>query len=98
MNIATRGFVGTGDDVLIGGLIIEGHTPINVTLRARAQSMIDADPNLEGRVLDDVSLQLFDVHGNLLIENDDWEAQTTRKPSLRLCGRPWRTKRRFALC
>ena len=37
--------------------------------------MIDADPNLEGRVLDDVSLQLFDVHGNLLIENDDWEAQ-----------------------
>ena len=54
--------MGTGYDVLIGGLIIEGHTPINVTLRARAQSMIDADPNLEGRVLDDVSLQLFDVH------------------------------------
>ena len=37
--------------------------------------MIDADPNLEGRVLDDVSLQLFDVHGNLLIESDDWETQ-----------------------
>lgn len=74
-NISTRGFVGTGDDVLIGGLIVEGHSAAEVTFRARAQSMADAVPGLADRVLADVTLQVFDVDGNLLLENDDWESQ-----------------------
>ena len=35
INISTRGYVGVGDDVLIGGLIISGDTDKTVTIRAR---------------------------------------------------------------
>ncbi|MFT5571077.1 MAG: hypothetical protein ACI9RP_003136, partial [Cyclobacteriaceae bacterium] len=34
-NIATRGFVGTGDQVLIGGLVITGSVPKTVVIRAK---------------------------------------------------------------
>ena len=33
-NISTRGFVQTGDDVMIGGLIVLGQNPLRVIVRA----------------------------------------------------------------
>ena len=41
-NISTRGPVGTGDDVMIGGLIIEGDTDKTVVIRARGPSLAAA--------------------------------------------------------
>src|SRR5436190_1421826 len=38
-NISTRGFVQTGDKVLIGGLIVHGHSPIDVIVRAIGPSV-----------------------------------------------------------
>ena len=38
-NISTRGFVQTGDNVMIGGVIIEGGSPATVLIRARGPSM-----------------------------------------------------------
>ena len=35
INISTRGYVGVGDDVLIGGLIISGDTDKTVTIPSR---------------------------------------------------------------
>ncbi len=38
-NISTRGYVGTGANVLIGGFIISGDTPMTVLIRARGPSL-----------------------------------------------------------
>lgn len=68
-NISTRGIVGIGDDVMIGGLIIEGETNITVLVRGRG-------PSLAGFVtgeLEDPSLELFDINGNLIETNLDWQ-------------------------
>ena len=39
INISTRGFVGTGDDVLIGGFVIKGTEPKKVLIRALGPSL-----------------------------------------------------------
>src|SRR5712691_12189171 len=53
VNLSTRGFVGTGDNVLIGGFIIEG-SPTTVLVRAPGPSLsafgvpgVLANPTLE---------------------------------------------------
>ena len=33
-NISTRGMVGTGNDVMVGGFIVQGTTPKKVVIRA----------------------------------------------------------------
>ena len=72
-NISTRGVVGTGDDVMIGGFIIGGTEPKTVLIRARGPVL--ADFGVPG-VLANPFLQLFEVNGTLLADNDDWETTT----------------------
>lgn len=68
-NISTRGFVGTGDFVLIPGFIVK-RAPIRVVLRARGPFMASTVP---GALLDP-QLQLFDNKtGTTLGMNDNWE-------------------------
>ena len=69
-NISTRGFVGVGDDVLIGGVIISGSAPKTVSIRARGPSLEDfgVDPALQ-----DPTLEIFDVRGQMIDSNDDWQ-------------------------
>ena len=70
-NISTRGFVRTGDNVMIGGFILgHGSGSANVIIRALGPSLSHfmlpdfvADPTLE----------LRDANGALLIANDDWQ-------------------------
>ena len=76
-NISTRGFVGTGDNVLIGGVIVGpggGSPPIEATVVVRAigPSLANAVPPVEG-VLADPFLELFDANGVSLDQNDNWE-------------------------
>jgi hypothetical protein len=70
-NLSTRGFVGKGEDVLIGGIIVTGNTPKRVVLRA-----IGGPLNINGTpgagVLQDPVLDLHDSSGNTLQANDDW--------------------------
>jgi hypothetical protein len=69
-NISTRGFVNTGDDVMIGGLIIVGNTTANVLIRAIGPSLGNFGvPN----ALPDPTLELYDGNGTLLAFNDDWQ-------------------------
>ena len=70
-NISTRGFVGTGDNVLIGGLIINGTVPKNLMLRAIGPSMASPPTSLPG-TLSDPTLELHDGSGNVVASNDDW--------------------------
>jgi len=65
-NISTRANVGTGDDVLIGGIIITGNDTKQVVLRA-----IGPSSGVAG-ALADPTLELFDSTGTLLATNDNW--------------------------
>jgi len=72
INIATRGNVGTGDNVLIGGLVIQGDSPKTVVIRAKGPSL--ADFGVTG-VLADPQLQLFS--GPVPIaSNNDWQTDS----------------------
>jgi uncharacterized membrane protein len=74
-NISTRGQVGTGDAVLIGGLIIssEASAQANVVVRALGPSL--GVVGVTG-ALQDPTLELHDSNGALLAFDDDWrEAQ-----------------------
>ena len=69
VNIATRGHVGTGDNVLIGGLIIQGDSPKTVVIRAKGPSL--ADFGVAG-VLANPQLQLFSGP-TPIASNDNWQ-------------------------
>ncbi len=69
LNISTRETVGTGEDVLIGGFIINGTTPKKVILRALGPSL--AASGLPD-VLQDPILELHDGSGATIFTNDNW--------------------------
>jgi len=68
INISTRGNVQTGDDVLVGGLIVMGQHPVNILLRAVGPSM-----SVVGS-LADPTLELRDGSGALMGSNDNWRS------------------------
>jgi len=72
-NVSTRGFVGTGDNVLIGGLIINSGEPPVVVLRAIGPSLSTA--GISSPLLDPV-IQLVDGNGALIAQNDNWHDAT----------------------
>ena len=69
-NISTRAFVQTGDNVMIGGFIVQGNTPKRVILRAIGPELTQYGvPN----VLADPTLELHDGTGALIASNDNWQ-------------------------
>jgi Calx-beta domain-containing protein len=70
-NISTRGFVQSGDDVMIGGLIIEGSSPATVLIRARGPSMSGVPFFVPG-TLANPFLQLFSGQ-DVIAQNDNWQ-------------------------
>jgi glucose/arabinose dehydrogenase len=77
-NIATRGFVESGDNVMIGGFIVGGSQNRTVLARAIGPSLTPLGvPN----ALQDPILELRDSSGTALATNDSWksdqEAQIT---------------------
>jgi phospholipase/lecithinase/hemolysin len=69
-NVSTRGFVGAGDNVMIGGIIIgSGDSPI-VVLRALGPTLAAAGI---AQPLLDPTLELHDQNGAVLAFNDDWK-------------------------
>jgi hypothetical protein len=66
VNISTRGRVGVGDEVLIGGFIVAGEGSKTVIVRALGPSL-----PLPG-ALANPALELHDAAGNLLSSNDNW--------------------------
>ncbi len=69
-NISTRGLVQTGDDVLIGGLIIQGEADTTVLVRAIGPTLADA--GVDGALADPL-LELHDKNGVLITTNEDWK-------------------------
>jgi hypothetical protein len=71
-NISTRGFVGTGDNAVIGGFIIGGNGQANGRVVVRAIGPSLSAFGITG-ALQDPLLELRNANGVTLISNDDWQ-------------------------
>jgi sugar lactone lactonase YvrE len=79
-NISTRGFVDTGVNVMIGGLISSTGS-VKVLVRALGPTLSQFGvPN----VLADPTLELHDANGALIASNDNW--QDTQKAAIQASG------------
>ena len=68
-NISTRSFVQTGDNVMIGGFIVQGTQPKRVIVRAIGPELTQYGvPN----ALANPTLELHDGTGALIASNDNW--------------------------
>src|SRR3984893_6000751 len=68
-NISTRAFVQTGDNVMIGGFIVQGSQPKRVIIRAIGPELTQYGvPN----PLFNPTLELHDGTGALIASNDNW--------------------------
>lgn len=67
-NISTRGFVQTGDNVMIGGLYVVGSASQKVIVRALGPSL-----PVTGKLTDPM-LELRDGNGGLLASNNNWRS------------------------
>jgi hypothetical protein len=69
INVSTRAFVQTGDDVMIGGFIVQGTEAKSVIIRAIGPELIPFGiPN----PLADPTLELHNGTGALIASNDNW--------------------------
>lgn len=84
-NISTRGVVGNGNQILIGGVIIEGSSPKQVLVRGRGPSLGGA-PILIPGVLPDPILTIFSG-ATPIAQNDNWQDPPSCSPPF-TCGTP----------
>lgn len=83
-NISTRGFVQTGNNVMIGGFILGGGgNSAQVAVRGLGPSLLESGLS---PVLDDPTLELRDNNGALLMSNDDWQENPTHAAQLSAHG------------
>ena len=69
-NISTRAFVQTGNDVMIGGFVVQGAGPKRVIVRAIGPELTPFGiPN----ALADPTLELHNGAGALIASNDNWQ-------------------------
>ena len=68
-NISTRGYIGTGDNVLIGGFIVQGTEPATVILRAIGFSLAAVGI---ANALIDPTITVYDSNQHQVAMNDDW--------------------------
>ena len=82
-NISTRGFVQTGDDVMIGGFILTGTETRRLLLRAIGPSLGAAGVS---NPLLDPTLDLHDENGALISSNNNW--RDTQESDIAATGIP----------
>jgi len=70
-NISTRSFVQTGDNIMIGGFIVQGSTPRRVVIRAIGPEL-GAPPYNIPNALANPTLELHNGSGALIASNDNW--------------------------
>jgi len=69
-NISTRSFVQTGDNVMIGGFIVQGTGPKRVIIRAIGPELTQFGIT---NALANPTLELHDGTGAVIATNDDWQ-------------------------
>ncbi len=74
-NVSTRLKIQTGDNLMIGGFIIEGLVPKKVMIRAIGPSLSYFTPPIPN-LMADPNLEIRDQQGALIVANDDWQNQS----------------------
>jgi len=69
-NVSTRGFVGTGEEVMIGGFITSNGIPTQVVVRGLGPTLTQF--GVSGALADPV-VTLVDGNGNVVQNNNDWK-------------------------
>jgi hypothetical protein len=82
-NISTRGFVLSGNNVMIGGFILGGGSNARVAVRGIGPSLAQFGLS---PVLSDPTLELHDSNGTTLIANDDWLSDSASAAQLSASG------------
>ena len=77
-NISTRALVQTGDNVMIGGFIVQGTGPKRVIIRAIGPEL-GAPPYNIPNALANPRLELHNAAGAVIGSNDDWQHTTNRR-------------------
>jgi len=73
-NVSTRGFVGTGENVMIAGLILSGGGGgRQILVRALGPTLSQSPFNIPG-TLTDPTVTLLDANGTIVASNDDWKS------------------------
>lgn len=80
-NLSSRGFVGTGGDIIIAGFVVSGPGPKTYLIRAIGPTLLGAPFNLTGS-LTDPYLKIY-RDGVLIRENDDWDSPAAAQATLR---------------
>ena len=81
-NIAIRGLVQTGDNIMIAGFIVL-NAPVKVVVRAIGPSLLAFDIN---NALADTTLELRREDGMLIRLNDNWQTDPDQKQELESIG------------
>jgi hypothetical protein len=81
--LSTRGFVGTGNQVLIAGLNIPGPEPMRLLLTAKGPTLTAL--GVTG-ALSDPRLSLYDSSGRLIAENDNYATPAAAATELAAVG------------
>jgi len=82
-NISTRGLVQTGNNVMIGGFILDGTNNTHVVVRGLGPSLAQFGiPN----PLADPTIELHDSNGALLLANDNWQDDSVSAAQLTALG------------
>jgi len=84
-NVSTRGFVGTGDDAMIGGTIIgpNGAADATVVVRAIGPSLGSLGVT---NPLADPTLELHDANGDMIAFNNNWQDDPDQAAALEAEG------------
>jgi hypothetical protein len=83
VNLSTRAFVGTGDEIVIAGFILTGSGSESIVVRGLGPSL--AASNIS-QLLADPVLELRNVHGVLLLANDNWQDSPVQAAQITALG------------
>jgi sugar lactone lactonase YvrE len=83
-NVSTRGFVGTGDNVMIGGIITSGgNGSTQIVVRGLGPTLAAPPFGIAGALADPV-VTLVDSNGNVVKTNDNWK--NTQQAAIQATG------------
>jgi uncharacterized repeat protein (TIGR01451 family) len=83
-NISTRGFVLTGDNVMIGGFTLGGNNnATRIAVRGLGPSLTNSGLS---NVLADPTLELHNANGTIMVSNDDWQSDAVSAAALTANG------------
>jgi hypothetical protein len=83
-NISTRGFVDTGNNVMIGGFTLGGNNnATRIAVRALGPSLSSSGLS---NVLADPTLELHNANGTIMVSNDDWQSDPVSAAQLTANG------------